>query len=299
MNPTLSWNIGSDISQLFTFPFMVNALRAGTIVAVMAALIGWYMVLRRQSFAAHTLSVMAFPGAAGAALAGLPLALGYYVACTLAALAMTPVQRRDDHAHTAESAAIGTVQATGLALGFLFLSLYKGVLGSLETLLFGSFLGISDSQVLTLLIIAVLVLAVLALAGRPLLFASVDPQVARARGVPVGLLSTGFLVLLGLAVAATSQITGALLVFALLVTPAATAQTITTRPAVSLALSVLIALLTTWLGLGIAYYSPYPVGFWITTVAFALYLLAQLARWARDRHGQRTGAARPVAVLEG
>jgi zinc/manganese transport system permease protein len=297
MNPTLSWNLSSDISQLFTFPFMVNALRAGTIVAVMAAPIGWYMVLRRQSFAGHTLSVMAFPGAAGAALAGLPLALGYYVACTLGAVGMSPVQRRDGHAHSAESAAIGTVQTTGLALGFLFLSLYKGVLGSLETLLFGSFLGISNGQVLTLLIIAVLALAVLALAGRPLLFASVDPQVARASGVPVRLLSAGFLVLLGLAVAATSQITGALLVFALLVTPAATAQTITARPALSLVLSILIALLTTWLGLGIAYYSPYPVGFWITTLAFSIYLLAQLLRWVRERH-RRPPAAAPVAVLE-
>jgi zinc/manganese transport system permease protein len=299
MNPTLSWNLGSDISQLFDFPFMVNALRAGTIVAVMAALIGWFMVLRRQTFAGHTLSVMAFPGAAGAALAGLPLALGYYVACTLAAVAMSPAQRRDGHAYGSESAAIGAVQATGLALGFLFLSLYKGVLGSLETLLFGSFLGISDGQVLTLLISCVLVLAVLALAGRPLLFASIDPQVARARGVPVGPLSAGFLVLLGLAVAATSQITGALLVFALLVTPAATAQAITTRPAVSLALSVMIALATTWLGLGIAYYSPYPVGFWITTVAFALYLLAQLVRWGREQYGRRVVAASPVAALEG
>jgi zinc/manganese transport system permease protein len=288
MNPSLSWDIPSDIDQLFSFPFMVNALRAGTLVAVMAGLVGWYMVLRRQSFAGHTLSVMAFPGAAGAALAGLPLALGYYLACTIAAVAMSPTQRRDGHSYSAESAAIGTVQATGLAVGFLFLSLYHGVLGSLETMLFGSFLGISDGQVLTLLIITAVVIVVLAFVGRPLLFASVDPQVARAGGVPVRLLSAGFLLLLGLAVAATSEITGALLVFALLVTPAATAQTLTTRPAASLPLTLALALATTWLGLGIAYFSPYPVGFWITTVAFALYLLAQLAsvtraRWVRRR----------------
>lgn len=287
MNPTLSWNVASDAQALFSYRFMVNALEAGTLVAVMAALIGWFMVLRRQSFAGHTLSVMAFPGAAGAALFGLPLALGYYAACTTAALAMSPALRREGRVRAGESAAIGTVQATGLAIGFLFLSLYHGVLGGLESLLFGSFLAISQAQVLTLLIVAALVLAVLALAGRPLVFASIDPEVARARGVPVGLLGTGFLVLLGLVVAATSQITGALLVFALLVTPAASAQTLTTRPALSLALTVLFALLTTWLGLGIAYYSPYPVGFWITSVAFALYLLTQLARLAGERAGRR------------
>jgi zinc/manganese transport system permease protein len=295
MNPTLSWNIPSDLGHLFDYPFMVNALLAGTLVAVMAGVIGWYMVLRRQSFAGHTLSAMAFPGAAGAALAGLPLALGYYVACTVAALAMSPAQRRDGHAYSAESAAIGTVQATGLAIGFLFLSLYHGVLASLETLLFGSFLGISNGQVVTLLIVAAGVLIALVLVGRPLLFASLDPQAAGAQRVPVRLLSTGFLLLLGLAVAATSQITGALLVFALLVTPAATARTLTTRPAVSLALTIGLALLTAGLGLGIAYYSPYPVGFWITTVAFAIYLLAQLANLMSPARGERR--APPVTLV--
>jgi zinc/manganese transport system permease protein len=283
MNPTLSLNIPSDVDQLFSYPFMVNALQAGTIVAVMAGLIGWFMVLRRQSFAGHTLSTMAFPGASGAALAGLSTALGYYVACTIAALAMGTAQRRSRHSHSSESAAIGTVQATGLALGFLFLSLYKGVLAGLESLLFGGILGISHGQVITLLIVGTVVLSVLALAGRPLLFASIDPEVARARGVPVGLLSVGFLVLVGVAVAATSQITGVLLVFALLVAPAAAAHTLTTRPAVSLSLTVLLALFTTWLGLGIAYYSPYPPSFFITTIAFALYLLAKLARFLVER----------------
>jgi zinc/manganese transport system permease protein len=237
---------------------------------------------------------MAFPGAAGAALIGLPLSLGYYGACSLAALAMSPAQRGDGHAYSAESAAIGTVQATGLAIGFLFLSLYKGVLGSLETLLFGSFLGISDGQVLTLLIVTVAVIALLALVGRPLLFASIDPQVARANGLPIRALSVGFMLLLGLAVAATSQITGALLVFALLVTPAATAQTLAVRPVASLALTVALALLTTWVGLGIAYYSPYPVGFWITTVAFALYVLARLIRVAGERQARRPLPALPA-----
>lgn len=288
MNPRLTFDLAGDYRELTAYPFMVHALQAGTLVAVMAGVVGWYMVLRRQAFAGHTLSVLAFPGAAGAALAGLPLAVGYYAMCTAGALALSPVQRRDGQDHSAESAAIGTLQAAGLAVGFLFLSLYKGILGGLETLLFGSFLGISHGQVVTLALITAAVLVVLAVVGRPLLFASLDPQVAVAHGVPVRLLSVGFLVLLGLAVAATSQITGALLVFALLVTPAASVQLITARPALSLALTVALALLITWLGLGVAYFSPYPVGFFITAIAFALYVAALLARAA----GRRMAAGR-------
>jgi zinc/manganese transport system permease protein len=162
-------------------------------------------------------------------------------------------------------------------------SLYHGLLNGLESLLFGTFLGITNNQVLVLLGVAVAVLVALAAIARPLLFASVDADVARASGVPVGALATGFLLLLGLAVAATSQITGALLVFALLVTPAATAQLITSRPGLSLALSVAIGLVVTWVGLAIAYFSIYPVGFWITSLSFGLYVVARVFRTAGAR----------------
>ncbi len=278
VSPSLSWNLYDDVRQLLAFPFMVNALAAGTIVAVLAAVVGWYMVLRRQAFLGHTLSVMAFPGAAGAALAGLPTALGYYLACALAAMAIGP--QRGQRGKRSESAAIGTVQATGLAAGFLFLSLYHGVLGGLETLLFGTFLGVSGSQVLVLAIIAGVVLLALVAIGRPLLLATIDGQIASAQGVPVAALDVAFLLLLALAVAATSQITGVLLVFALLVAPAATAQLISARPGPSLALSVIFALIVVWLGLGISYFSIYPVGFFITTFGFGLHLLVRLARVA-------------------
>jgi zinc/manganese transport system permease protein len=289
-NPTLSWNLLSDARELFAYQFMVNALEAGTIVAVMAGVVGWYMVLRRQSFAGHTIAVMSFPGASGAALAGLPGALGYYVACGIAALTIGRSGGSGGRGRGGESAAIGVVQVAGLALGFLFLSLYSGVLEQLETLLFGTFLGIDRDQVLTLLIVAVFVLGALAVAGRPLLLATLDPEVARARGVPVRALDAGFLLLLGLAIAATSQITGALLVFALLVAPPAAAQTLTPRPGPSLVLSVVFALLVTWVGLGISYFSIYPLGFFITSLAFGLYALAQLARRAlihRTRNSPR------------
>jgi zinc/manganese transport system permease protein len=274
---SLSPNLADDVRQLFSFPFMVNALEAGTIAAVLAAIAGWYMVLRRQSFAGHTLSVMAFPGATGAALAGLPTSLGYYLACGTAAIAMGAGGRARGSYRT-ETAAIGTVQTVGLAAGYLFLSLSHTVLGGPETLLFGTLLGITTGQVLALGAVAASTLAALALISRPLLFATVDPEVAGARGVPVRALDAGFLVILGLAVAATSQITGALLVFALLVAPPATAQLVTSRPLPGLLLSIGFALLVVWLGLGVAYFSIYPAGFYVTTFAFGLYVAVRVAR---------------------
>jgi zinc/manganese transport system permease protein len=130
--------------------------------------------------------------------------------------------------------------------------------------------------VLVLLVVAVAAIAVVGVAGRPLLFASIDPDVARARGVPVQLLGLGFLLVLGLSVAETSQITGALLVFSLLVAPAAAAQRITSRPLLGIALSVALALAVTWIGLALAYFSIYPVGFYITSLAFAAYVLTRV-----------------------
>jgi zinc/manganese transport system permease protein len=279
MNPALTWNLAQDVRQLFVYPFMVNALEAGTIVAVMAGITGWFVVLRRQTFAAHSLSVMSFPGAAGAALAGLPLAVGYFAACTLAAGAIATGSRtgyRRDPSQ--ESAVIGTVEVVGFALGFLFLSLYGGVLENLESLLFGSFLGISTSQVYVLLGVAIGALAFLAIAGRPLLTMSLDELVARANAVPVRPLEIAFLLVLGLAVASTAQITGVLLVFALLVAPAAAAREFTPDIGFGIALSVTIALAVTWIGLGLSYYTNLSVGFYVSSLAFGVYLVTRLGR---------------------
>jgi zinc/manganese transport system permease protein len=275
------------IGELFKYPFMVHALEAGTIVAVLAAVVGWYMVLRRQAFAGHTLSVLAFPGAAGAALAGVPASVGYYVACGGAAIAMGRAGRPSWRGHRLDTATIGTVQTVGLAAGYLFLSLDHAVLGGAESLLFGTFLGITAGQVLTLLAVAGGVLTAVSLAARPLLFATLDRDVAEASGVPVRALDVAFLLILGVAVAATSQITGALLVFALLVAPPATAQAITSRPALGLVLSVTFALAVVWLGLGVAYFSIYPVGFYTTTFAFGLYVLVRAGRAAAKRRRRR------------
>jgi zinc/manganese transport system permease protein len=278
-----SLNPISDLDRLTAFPFMVNALEAGTIVAVMAGVIGWFMVLRGQTFAGHTLSLMAFPGATAALLIGLSAAAGYFLFSAAAALVIALAGGAELRRNRGQESAItGTAQAFGLACGLLFLSLYHGVLANYESLLFGSFLGITRGQVLAIAVVAAIALALLAVAGRPLLFASVDEGVARARGVPTRALGLGFLLLLGLAVAETAQITGALLVFALLVAPPATAQLITPRIGPSLVLSVVLGIVITWVGLALAYFYDYPVGFYITTVAFGVYVVVRAGRALLD-----------------
>lgn len=302
MNGGLSWNVIDDARHLLAFHFMLNALRAGTIVAVVAGAIGYFMVLRRQSFVGHTLAVIGFPGAAGATYLGLATPLGYFGFCIAGALiiAALPGSGRAVAGATggagAESAVVGTVQGVALACGFLFVSLYHGFLSGLNTLLFGSIIGVSDNQVVALLIAGLACLVVLALIGRRLLFASVDPDVARARGVRVRLVGALFLVVLGLAAAGTSQVTGSLLVFALLVAPAATAARLTARPALGLVLSIAIAVAVTWVGEGIAFYSPYPIGFWVTTLAFGLFLLATAYRTLVDWLDARRARAATPAV---
>ncbi|HJP77622.1 MAG TPA: metal ABC transporter permease, partial [Pseudonocardiaceae bacterium] len=182
-SPVPSWNLLIDVQELWSFPFMLNAFRAGAIVAVLAGAIGWFMVLRKQSFAGHTLAMVSFPGAAGATLIGVSTAYGYFGFCIAAALVIA-ARPRSSGGHAEESAVTGTVQAFALACGFLFIALYKGFLDGVTALLFGSLLGVTNGQVLILLIVAVIALGTLAVIGRPLLFASIDPDVAAARGVP-------------------------------------------------------------------------------------------------------------------
>jgi zinc/manganese transport system permease protein len=291
-----SWNPIIDLQQMWSFPFMVNAFRAGTIVAVLAGTMGAFMVLRRQSFAGHTLSLIGFPGAAGAVLIGVAAGYGYFAFCLGGALVIAALPRVGSDGYFEESAVTGTVQSFALACGFLFVALYKGSLNSINELLFGNFLGITTGQVILLGVAAAVCLTVLGVIGRPLAFASIDPDGATARNVPVRALSVAFLVLLGAATAEASQITGTLLVFALLVMPAATAQALTARPVRTLALTIAIGLIVTWLGLSVAYYTPFPVGFFITSFAFAGYIGAQAVRHARPRWRGRSTIASPSAV---
>jgi zinc/manganese transport system permease protein len=277
---------------MLAYPFMVTALRAGTVVAVVAGVVGWVMVLRKESFAGHTLAIVGFPGAAAAAWLGVATGYGYFAACIGAAavIALLTVPSRAGGLgglSQQSSAGIGTIQALALATGFLFVSLYHGFLSGLTSLLFGTIAGVSSQQLEVLLIAAMACLAVLAAIGRPLLWASIDPDAAVANGVPIRLVAALFLLVLAVAAAGASQITGSLLVFALLVAPAAAAFHLTARPAMGIAISVLIAVAVTWAGIGCAFYSPYPIGFWVSSFAFGIYLLAAGYRASVERTLQR------------
>jgi zinc/manganese transport system permease protein len=279
----LGWNPVTDLQQMWALPFMVNAYRAGTLLAVLAGLVGFLMVTRRQAFAGHTLSAVGFPGAAAATWLGVSAGYGYFAFCLSAALVIALAPQSARRGFSEESALVGTVQAFALACGYLFVVLYKGVLGGTTALLFGSFLGVTTGQVTALAVLTAVLLVVLVVIGRPLLFATLDPEAARASGVPVRGLDVAFLLVLAATAAGVVQITGALMVFTLLVLPAAAARELTCRPSRGLALSVALALLVTWVALAVAYYSPYPIGFWLSTLAFAVFLLARGASALRGR----------------
>jgi zinc/manganese transport system permease protein len=297
VTPELSWDLVDDVNQMLAYPFMETALLAGAAVAVVTSCVGWFMVLRQESFAGHTLAVVGFPGGAGAAWLGIATGYGYLVACVLTAAAIAalpPLARASGvggHSAAEESAVIGTLQALALATGLLFVSLYHGFLSGLTALLFGTIAGVTTDQLRLLVIAAIVCLAALAVIGRPLFWVSIDPESARAQGIPVRLVSTMFLLVLAVAAAGASQITGSLLVFALLVAPAAAAFQLTAHPGYGIAIALIFALFATWAGLAAAFFSPYPAGFWVATFAFGGYLLATGYRFLTDRRLQRAVAA--------
>jgi zinc/manganese transport system permease protein len=265
---TPSWNLIFDWQMIFQYTFMRNAFIAGTITAIMAGVIGYFVVLRGMAFASHTLANVGFAGAAGAVAVGLSPTLGLLLFTLAGALGMGVLGKR---LYTQELA-VGMVLAMALATGLLFISLYKGYATNVYAILFGEVLGITQSQVLLSLTTGFVTILVIAILARPLLFATLDPEVAQARGLPVAILGGIFLILLGLAVVVALQIVGVLLIFALLVAPAAIAERLTCRPLLAIGVAIGLALIFTWGGLIIAFYLPYPLGFFITTLAFATYL---------------------------
>jgi zinc/manganese transport system permease protein len=282
METNFLWNLWANVMQLFEFHFMQNAYLAGTMVALTSGLFGYFMVLRSQSFAGHSLANVGFAGATGAALLGVPAVIGLFVAGLLAALGIQ-VLNQNERASNQSDIAVGAILTAALALGFLFIFLSTSEYGaSVYTVLFGNILGISDVDVRIVAGTSIMLLVALLLCARPLFFVSLDPIVAAAKGVPVRLISLGYLVLLALVVAIAVQVIGALLIFALLVTPAAIAQMITARPGIAAALAAVLATGFTWIGLTIGFFTPYPVSFFITTCAFAAYLLVRVGTlWQR------------------
>ena len=274
-----SWNPIDDLAMLFHYEFMVHAFEAGTVVAIVAGAIGYFVVLRGSAFAAHALSHIGFAGATGAVVLALNPIIGLLAFTLGAGVAIGALGNRI----RGRDVTIGIVLAWALGLGVLFISLYRGYATEAYALLFGQILGISTTDVIATLIAGVITMVALVAVYRPLLFASVDDDLASAKGVPVTALSIGFMAILAVAVTEAVQVVGVLLIFALIVTPAAIAVRFSSRPPIAILIGIVLALAFTWLGLAIAFYSPHPVSFFITTLAFATYLAVRLFEAARPR----------------
>jgi zinc/manganese transport system permease protein len=285
----LSWNVVADFDQMWAYSFMRNAFAAGTIVAVAAGVVGYFVVLRRTSFAAHALSHIGFAGGAGAALLAVNPLYGLLAFCVGAAAVMGGIGRRLRE----RDVVIGIVLMFVLGLGYLFINLYSGNSSDVYSILFGQIFGIAPSDVLLTLVVGVVTLALVAGIYRPLLFASVDPEVAEARRVPVGVIAVVFMMILGLTVAVAVQVVGVLLIFALLVAPAAIAERLCSRPSRAIATSVAVAVGCTWVGLVLGFYFSPPESFFISSLATGGYLLARGGAAVRDRNSRRM--ASPVA----
>ncbi|MCL6646799.1 MAG: metal ABC transporter permease [Chloroflexi bacterium] len=264
---------------MFQYDFLRQALIAGTLVAVTAGVVGYFLVLRQSTFAGHALAHLGFTGATGAALIGANVVGGMVLFTLAAALVMGLLGDR----LRGRDVAIGSVLAFSMGLGNLFLSQSTRLTSRATSVLFGDLLAISADATLVVLACSVFVLLAIALAYRPLLFASIDPVIAETRGVPVRLFGVGFLLLLALAVTTATLVVGVLLIFALLVTPAATAQRLTARPGAAIALSVLFAVSSVWTGLLLALLVPWPPSFFITALSFGIYLLVTVGLPAGQR----------------
>jgi zinc/manganese transport system permease protein len=277
------------LSQLFNFDdygqllaLVKNSIIAGAMLGLVGGLIGTFVMMRDLAFAVHGISELSFAGAAAALLFGVNVVAGSLLGSLLAAilLGLLGTKARDRNSITA------VLMPFGLGLGILCLSLYEGRAANKFGLLTGQIVSVDDPQLTLLIGISIVVLIGLFLIWRPLTFASVDEDVARARGLPVDRIGIIFMVLLGLATAVSIQIVGALLVLALLVTPAAAAMRVTTSPLYTPLLSVAFAVISVVGGILLALGGGLPISPYVTTISFFIYCVCRLIGWARTSKGQ-------------
>lgn len=262
------------ITSLFEYYFLRNALIAGTIAAVLAGFVGYFMVIRRLAFAGHALGHIGFAGATGAGLVGLTPVTGQLLLTLLAAIGMGSL----GHRVSKSDIAIGIILALALGLGVLFLHFYTSYAVQAMTILFGNLLGVSAHLIKMMLIYSILSLVALSLIARPLLFASLEPELAEAKGVSLPLISILFMIIVAVAVTEVSQVVGILLVFTLLIGPPAAALNWTQRIVSGLFLTVTFGVLIVWLGILLAFVTDWPIPFWISALAAVNYFLSFLGK---------------------
>jgi zinc/manganese transport system permease protein len=265
-------------APMLEYDFMRTAFAASGVAAVLAGTVGFFLVLRGQTFAGHALSHAGFTGATGAVLFGFSPLAGLVGFTFVAGIGMGLFGEKLAH----RDVAIGMMLSLSLGLGLLFLHFYTAAATQAAALLFGNVLGVDQSALLTLFLLAILSLAALALIGRPLVFASLQAELAEARGVPIRFVSAAFLAIVAVAVAECAQIVGILLVFTLMVGPAAAAMNLSRRLPLAVALSAGLALAEAWGGLTLAFYTDWPTSFWITALSGLVFFGAAAARRSAD-----------------
>jgi len=264
---------------MFDYDFMQHAFAAAGIVAVLAGVVGYFLVLRGQTFAGHALSHVGFAGATGAVLLGISPLAGLIAFTLVAGLGMGILGDRLN----GRDVAIGVVLSLSLGIGLLCLHFFTAYATQATALLFGNVFGVDLSTLAVLAVLAVISLLALGVIARPLLFSSLQPELAEAKGVNPRLVSMLFLGIVALTTAACSQVVGVLLVFALMVGPAATAQRLTPRLSHGVGLAALLALIEAWGGIALAYETDWPASFWITALSAAGYFLSIAAGTCIDR----------------
>ncbi|MTD57936.1 metal ABC transporter permease [Amycolatopsis pithecellobii] len=277
--------------QLLAQPFVQTALLAAAVLGLVAGVLGPLIVTRRMSFAVHGTAELAFTGAAGALLLGIGVEYGALIGSVFAALLLGLLGARESD----RDSVIGVILSFGLGVGVLLLTFYPGRASNKFGILIGQIVSIDTTNVVVLIIAAAVVLLVLAAIYRPLLFASVDPHVAAARGVPARLLSLVFAVLVGVATALGVQIVGSLLVVALMVTPAAAAVRITASPWRATLLAVLFAETAALGGIILSLAPGVPVSAFVTAISFLIYLVCRAIAYRRGR-ASRVNVPDVVAV---
>lgn len=280
--------------SILLYPFIQNALLAGCCVAVVAAIVGYFMVVRSLTFAGHALPNIGFAGAAGAVLLGIDPVIGLFAFTIGAALGIGLLGRRLNERDTT----IGIIMTFALGLGLLFLSLYSGYAEQVYSILFGQIVGISQADVRITALVSLLLLLLLLALFRPLLFSSIDPETAEARGVPVRWLSLILLGLIAVTVSLAVQVVGALLVFTLLVGPAATAVRLGRSPLEAIVIAIILGVCFTFLGIYLgALNGVYPVSFYIAALSFGVYLPVRLLSPLWRGRRARKDAVPPPGLL--
>ena len=262
-----------QLVNLLGYDFVQNAIAAGIVIALVSGVVSRFVVARNMSFAVHALAELGFTGAAGAILIGVSPVIGLLTGTAITAVFIGTLGVRLRERDTV----VGVVMAFGLGLGVLFLTLYPRYATEAFAILFGTITGVSRGDVVLLVAVGAVTLFATAIIYRPLTFATVDPEVAEARGVPVGLLALAFLLIMAAAVAEAVQVVGVLLILTLLITPGAAAERLTSRPGRATLFSIGIAEFCTVGGIGLALETNLPVSVYVTSLSFASYLLARFA----------------------